>query len=101
MTARQPPDGDLAWYLWKGPGLILLALIALIFTSLASAYLPLGAGNLALNLLIAAAMIALLAMFLMDLRNARALIRIVAAAGLFWAGLMYVLVFNDYLSRYY
>jgi caa(3)-type oxidase subunit IV len=46
-------------------------------------------------------MIALLVTFLMDLKNARAIIRIVAAAGLFWAILMFALTFNDYLSRSY
>jgi cytochrome c oxidase subunit IV len=39
--------------------------------------------------------------FLMDLRNARALIHIVAAAGLFWIVFMFVLTFTDYLSRHY
>jgi cytochrome c oxidase subunit 4 len=89
------------WRLWKGPGLTWLALIALFAVSLGSAYLPLGVGNLAINLLIAAIMIALLVTFLMDLKNARAIIRIVAAAGLFWAILMFALTFNDYLSRSY
>jgi cytochrome c oxidase subunit 4 len=66
-----------------------------------SAYVPLGNGNIALNLLIAAVMIVLLVIFLMDLRSAKALIRIVALAGLLWLILMFTLTFNDYLSRYY
>ena len=37
----------------------------------------------------------------MDLRNAKPLIRIVAAAGLFWTIFMFALTFNDYLSRHY
>jgi caa(3)-type oxidase subunit IV len=58
-------------------------------------------GNVAANLVIAAAMIGVLVTFLMDLRNATALVRIVACAGLFWTGLMFALTFNDYLSRHY
>jgi cytochrome c oxidase subunit IV len=101
MNDFRPTDTQFAWRLWKGPGLTWLALIVLFAVSLGSAYLPLGTGNVAINLLIAAVMIALLVTFLMDLRNSKALIRIVAAAGLFWTILMFALTFNDYLSRYY
>ena len=87
--------------LWRGPAIAWLALIGLFAVSLASAYLPLGRGNLALNLLIAVIMIGVLVTFLMDLMNASTIVRIVAGAGLFWALLMYVLTFNDYLSRHY
>ncbi len=90
-----------AWRLWKGPGLTWLALVALFAVSLGSAYLPMGGANLAVNLLFAVIMIGLLATFLMDLKNARTIIRIVAAAGLFWTILMFALTFNDYLSRSY
>jgi caa(3)-type oxidase subunit IV len=65
------------------------------------AYLPLGVGNLAPGLGIAALMIVVLGTFLMDLRNSRALTRIVAGAGLFWTTLMFVLTFCDFLSRHY
>jgi hypothetical protein len=37
----------------------------------------------------------------LDLRNASAPIRIVAAAGLFWISIVFVLTFTDYLSRHY
>ena len=100
-TGNRQRNSALAWRLWKGPGLIWLALLVLFAVSLGSAYVPLGTGNLAINLLIAAIMIALLVTFLMDLRNARTMIRIVAAAGLFWTILMFALTFNDYLSRSY
>jgi caa(3)-type oxidase subunit IV len=46
-------------------------------------------------------MIVVLVTFLMDLKGATALIRVVAAAGLLWLILMFALTFNDYLSRYY
>lgn len=87
--------------LWVGPGACWLALLALFAISLGSAYLPLGVGNIALNLFIAAVMVVLLVVFLMDLRNAKALLHIVAVAGLFWLVLMFSLTFNDYLSRHY
>lgn len=100
--ALQRSDRELpAWWLWKGPGLVWLALVVLFAVSLGSAYLPLGDGNIAANLLIAAVMIVLLVTFLMDLRRAQTIMRIVAAAGLFWLILMFSLTFNDYLSRYY
>jgi cytochrome c oxidase subunit 4 len=87
--------------LWQGPAIAWLVLLALFAGNLGAAYLPLGAGNVAVNLLIAAVMIAVLATFLMDLRHATMLTRIVAAAGLFWVVLMFALTFSDYLSRHY
>lgn len=89
------------WWLWQGPGLVWFALVVLFGASLGSAYLPLGNGNITVNLLIAAIMIVLLVSFLMDLKSAKALIRVVAAAGLLWLILMFTLTFNDYLTRYY
>jgi cytochrome c oxidase subunit 4 len=89
------------WRLWKGPGAVWLALVVLLAITCGSAYLPLGAGNVALNLCIAAMMVGLLVTFLMDLRRSVILVRIVAAAGIFWSILMFSLTFCDYLSRYY
>ncbi len=88
-------------YLWLGPGVAWLALLVLFAASLGSAYLPLGTGNVAINLAIAAVMLAVLATFLMDLRNSVALVRIVAAAGLFWIVIMFALTFSDFLTRHY
>lgn len=87
--------------LWAGPALAWIALIVLFAISFGTAYLPLGAGNVALNLSIAAAMIGVLVIFLMDLRNSKTLPRIIAGAGLFWSVLMFALTFCDYLSRHY
>ena len=87
--------------LWQRPAIAWLVLLVLFAGTFGSAYVPLGAGNVAVNLLIAALMIAVLATFLMDLRNATMLTRIVAAAGLFWVVLMFALTFSDYLSRHY
>jgi cytochrome c oxidase subunit 4 len=87
--------------LWKGPAVAWFALIVLFALTLGTAYLPLGSGNIVVNLLIAAVMLGVLVTFLMDLKNSNALIRVVAAAGLFWLMMMFVLTFNDYLSRHY
>jgi cytochrome c oxidase subunit 4 len=87
--------------LWQGPAIAWLVLLILLAGTLGSAYLQLGVGNIAVNLLIAALMIAVLATFLMDLRRATMLTRVVAAAGLFWVVLMFALTFSDYLSRHY
>jgi cytochrome c oxidase subunit IV len=88
-----------SWWLWQAPALVWLELLVLFGANFASAYLPLGTGNIAINLLIAAIMIVMLVTFLMDLKGAKALIRVVAAAGLLWLTLMFSLTFNDYLSR--
>ena len=85
--------------LWRGPLLAWAALLVLAAISLGSAYLPLGAGNVAVNLTIAVIMAGLLAIFLMDLKNATVLVRIVAVTGLFWMVFMFALTFSDYLSR--
>ena len=85
--------------LWRGPLLAWAALVLLFAISLGSAYIPLGSGNLVLNLSIAAVMAIVLAVFLMDLRSSQVLVRIVAIAGLLWLILMFALTFSDYLSR--
>ena len=85
--------------LWRGPLLAWAVLLLLAAINLASAYLPVGAGNVTLNLVVAAVMAVVLATFLMDLQNAKILVRIVATAGLFWMIFMFSLTFSDYLSR--
>jgi cytochrome c oxidase subunit 4 len=101
MTDAGRNNARRAWWLWQAPAVVLVVLLILFGASLGSAYLPLGTGNLTANLVIAAVMIVLLVIFLMDLKSATALIRVVAAAGLLWLILMFALTFNDYLLRYY
>ena len=86
------------WRMARGPILVWAVLSALLAASCASAFLPL-AYNVAINLALAAAMVMLLAMFLMNMRWSSALLRLVAVAGLFWLALMFALTFSDYLSR--
>ena len=101
--SRGPPmnDGNSSRRLWIGPLEAWGVLVILFAATLGSAYLPLGTANVAINLAIAAAMVAVLATFLMDLRNSTALIRIIAAAGGLWIIIMFSLIFVDYLSRSY
>jgi cytochrome c oxidase subunit IV len=87
--------------LWFGPLLAWVTLMVLFAINLASSYVPLGRANVVINLLIAAVMAATLFIVLMDLRNAKALVRVVAVAGLFWMMMMFSLTFSDYLSRTY
>jgi cytochrome c oxidase subunit IV len=95
MNGTSPSPANL----WRGPLLAWAVLVVLAAINLGSAYVPLGAGNVALNLLIAAVMAVVLAVFLMDLQNAKTLIRVVSVTGLFWMIFMFALTFSDYLSR--
>jgi cytochrome c oxidase subunit 4 len=83
----------------RGPILVGAVLLALLAACCASAFLPFGPYNVALNLVLAAAMVVLLATFLMNMRWSSPLLRLVAVAGLFWLALMFALTFSDYLSR--
>jgi cytochrome c oxidase subunit 4 len=94
-------DGGDSRRLWIGSLATWGVLVVLFAATLGSAYLPLGTGNVAINLAIAAVMIAVLATFLMDLRNSTVLIRIIAAASGLWIIIMFSLTFADYLSRSY
>lgn len=101
MTDASPSPRPSSWHLWKEPGLTWILLLVLAGVSYGTAYWPLGDGNVAINLLIAAVMVGFLFVVLMDLKSARAILRTVACAGFFWLILMFTLTFNDYLSRYY
>jgi cytochrome c oxidase subunit IV len=110
MSTRYTPDarddgrqhegaGAVIPRLAAGPALIWLILLGLLAASCWSAFLPLGSYNTALNLAIAAIMLLVLAIFLMNLARASALLRLVASAGLLWVVFLFVLTFADYLSR--
>jgi cytochrome c oxidase subunit IV len=88
-------------HLWLEPAAVWVGLLILFAITCATAYVPLGTWNITINLIIAAAMIVLLATFLMDLRRSSALFHLLAGAGLFWTIFMFALTFTDYLSRHY
>lgn len=101
MTGRRQNGEPPVWRIWTAPLAAWLSLVVLFAMTLGSAYVPLGSGNVTVNLLIAAVMVAILVTFLMDLQHSTVLVRIVAAAGIFWVLIMFVLTFDDYLSRHY
>jgi cytochrome c oxidase subunit 4 len=86
-------------HIWLRPVAVWVALVLLGLASLTSAYLPLNAFNMPLNLAIAGIMVILLWLFLMDLIGSDALIRLIAVAGLVWLSFMFALTFSDYFSR--
>jgi caa(3)-type oxidase subunit IV len=95
MTNSHEPPANI----WLRPAASLTALVLLAVASLAVAYLPLGPLNAPVNLAIAATMVTLLWLFLMDLIGADALVRLIAVAGLLWLSFMFVLTLSDYLFR--
>jgi cytochrome c oxidase subunit IV len=98
----RPPDPRLDVPLhWLAPVQGWVALLALLGLSLGVAFMRLDGYTLEINLAIAAIMLGLLAIVLMNLGAAPALVRIVAASGLFWMIFFFVLTFIDYLSRHY
>jgi cytochrome c oxidase subunit 4 len=79
--------------------LVLGVLLALLTLSALTVLLPPAPWKTAAGLLIAGLKLGVIALFFMRLREHRGLTRIFAAAGLFWLGLLMVLVFADYLTR--
>lgn len=77
-------------------GLVWLALMVLLATTCASAYLPMGVWNAVVNLAIASAKALLVAVFFMHLTGGRPAYRLVAAAALFTLALLIGLSFLDY-----
>ena len=85
--------------LWLMPTLVWIALLVLLSMTVGSAYVPLGAFNTAINMAIAAAKVALIVLFFMQLRSASALLRLASLAGVFWLVFMFALTAGDYLTR--
>ena len=79
--------------------LVLAALLALLTLSAATTLLPPAPWKTGAGLLIAALKLGVVALYFMRLREHRGLTRVFAAAGLFWLGLLVVLVLSDYLTR--
>jgi len=76
-----------------------LALLALLATSAASAWVPLGWINGAISLTIALAKALLVLVVFMRLRRAHALLRLTAVAGLCTLALLFALAGADYATR--
>jgi cytochrome c oxidase subunit 4 len=76
-----------------------LALMALLLTTFGFAYVPLGAGNLAVALTIATAKGGLVAAVFMKLAGRPSLRWVFAGAGLFWLSFLFGLSMTDYTTR--
>ena len=84
---------------WLVPGLVWIALLVLLAITVGSSYIPLGALNSPINLVIAGMKVALIVTFFMHLIESTALLRLAAATSVFWLIFMFTLMFSDYLSR--
>jgi len=88
-----------AYAIWRRNIMVWLALLALLLLTLGAAHLPLGAGHVTIGLGIALVKAGLVVMIFMELREAKPLIKLAAAAGVFWLVFMYALTFSDFLAR--
>jgi caa(3)-type oxidase subunit IV len=73
---------------WGGPVVVWLRLLVLLAVTCASAFVPMGALNMAVNLAIAS--------FMLLLVNASTLIQLTATSGFLWIIFMFTLTFADY-----
>ena len=80
-------------------GLAWIALLALMLVSLGSAYVKLGAFNMVAGVAIAATKTLIVAWLFMRLREAGALLRLAALAGLGVYGIQFMLTSVDYATR--
>ncbi|HEX4926387.1 MAG TPA: cytochrome C oxidase subunit IV family protein [Burkholderiales bacterium] len=76
-----------------------LGLLAFLALTCASAYVPLGPWNTAINMAISCAKGLLVALFFMHLKKSGALLRIAALTGLAFLGILFVLSYADYATR--
>jgi cytochrome c oxidase subunit 4 len=76
-----------------------LALMLLFALTLGSSFIPLGGFNTAVNVAIAVAKAALVAIIFMKLRMSSALVRLAAVAGVAWLMILIGLSLTDVLSR--
>ena len=75
--------------------LFILAVLALVV-----GFSNLGDWKVLASLLVATVQAGVLAVFFMDLRKADQLTWLIAGAGLFWVGLMFLFILTDYFTRH-
>ena len=83
----------------KTYAIVLIALLVLTATTCAVSFIDMGKMNAVVAVVIAFAKATLVAMIFMHLRYSRRLMLVVAAAGLFWLGILIALTMSDYLTR--
>jgi cytochrome c oxidase subunit 4 len=89
MIRGRSPNYFLTW----------LALMILLALTFGSSYIPMGPWNTVANTGISCVKALLIAIFFMHLRNAGALLRIVAVIGLLWLALLFGLSWTDFATR--
>jgi cytochrome c oxidase subunit IV len=94
-TTDERPSMSSYYGLFFVIAVLMIVTVAISFTGLP------GNTRLILNLLIAGAQAALLSLFFMHLRKSDPVTMLVAAAGLFWLFLLFVLILTDYVTRHY
>jgi cytochrome c oxidase subunit IV len=85
--------------LWRRNGAIWLALLLLLITSFATAYIPLGAWNTVIGIAISFVRAGLVATLFMELIRSRVLLRLAGAAGLFFSFILFGLTTIEVLMR--
>ncbi|MGJ4912924.1 cytochrome C oxidase subunit IV family protein [Bradyrhizobium sp. HKCCYLRH2060] len=95
QQGRLPTAGT--W--WRRNGLIWLALMLLLFSSTAIAYVPMGRLTTTAGIVIAVIKSGLVMLFFMELTKSKPLIRLAAVAGLVFVAVLFTLTFADVLTR--
>jgi cytochrome c oxidase subunit IV len=86
--------------IWRRNGLIWLALLILLGLTFTIAHVPLGSFNVVAGVAIAAIKAALVVVIFMGLGKSSALMRVAAAAGIFWLVILFVLTLTDFTASH-
>lgn len=84
--------------IWRKDGLVWLALLVLLGLTFGAAHIPLGGFNVVIGLAIAGIKVTLVIVIFMGLRQSPSLIRLAAAAGVFWLTILFVLTLTDVVA---
>jgi cytochrome c oxidase subunit IV len=84
--------------IWRKNGLVWLALLVLLGLTFSAAHLSLGVFNVVIGLAIAGIKVALVVVIFMGLGRSDSLIRLVAATGVFWLAILFVLTLTDVIA---
>lgn len=76
-----------------------LGLMVLLTLTCGSSFVPMGAWNSTVNMIIAVLKALLVALFFMHLKGSHGPVRVCAAAALFTLGLLFLLSSGDYMTR--
>lgn len=87
-----------AYAIWRKNGLVWLALLILLGLTFWASHLPLGGLNVVVGLAIAAIKVTLVVVIFMGLGRSASLIRLAAAAGVFWLAILFVLTLTDVIA---